>query len=145
MSHSPPLGDSPFAPRPAPPYYAVVFASLRREGDGGYAAMAEQMMRLAAQQPGYLGVESARGADGFGLTVSYWATLEAIQAWRRHAEHVVARDGGRRDWYEGYELRVSRVERAYGWRRDEGEGEGDPGTRAASAATGAAFDGGGAA
>jgi heme-degrading monooxygenase HmoA len=146
MSHSPPLGDSPFAPRPAPPYFAVVFASLRRAGDHGYAAMAEQMMRLAAQQPGYLGVESARGADGFGLTVSYWATLEAIQAWRRHAEHVVARDGGRRDWYEGYELRVSRVERAYGWRRDEGGS--DPAGLAAdapSAATGAAFDGGGAA
>ena len=123
------LDPTRFAPRPAPPYYAVVFASQRAAAPGaddGYAAMADRMVALAAQQPGFLGVESARGADGFGLTVSYWASLEAIQAWRRHAEHVVARDTGRERWYEGYELRIARVERAYGWRR-AADGALDPG------------------
>ena len=67
---------------------------------------------LAARQPGYLGVESVRGADGFGITVSYWESQEAIRAWRDEAEHRIAQDRGRREWYEAYELRVCRVERA---------------------------------
>jgi hypothetical protein len=60
------------APTPEPPYTAVVFTSLRTDGDRGYAAMAERMDRLAAEQPGYLGIEAARDADGLGITVSYW-------------------------------------------------------------------------
>src|SRR3546814_11032024 len=64
--------------------YAVVFSSLRRDGDDdGYAAAADRMVELAREQPGFLGVESTRGADGFGITVSYWESEEAIRAWRR--------------------------------------------------------------
>lgn len=107
------------------PYYAVIFTSQREtdnnaEDEPGYSAMADQMAALAAQQPGYLGVESARGADGLGITVSYWQTLEDIAAWRRHAEHQVAREQGRADWYAGYSVRISKVERAYVWTRSAG-------------------------
>ncbi|MCO5978996.1 antibiotic biosynthesis monooxygenase family protein [Ideonella oryzae] len=104
-----------FAPRPTPPYYAVIFTSQRTEVDEGYGAMAERMVELAQQQPGYLGAESARGEDGLGITVSYWQSLEAIAAWRRETEHAAARDTGRARWYSHYELRVAKVERAYGW------------------------------
>jgi heme-degrading monooxygenase HmoA len=104
-----------FASLPAPPYFAVVFSSQRREGDqAAYDEASARMLALAAAQPGYLGVESARGADGFGITVSYWASEQAIQGWRRHAEHTLARERGRRDWYRHFEVRVARVERAYG-------------------------------
>ena len=99
---------------PEPPYYAVVFTSLRTDGDQGYARMAERMMELAAEQPGFLGVESARGADGLGITVSYWKSEDAIAAWRSHAEHRVAQETGRSTWYADYRLRIARVERAYG-------------------------------
>ena len=116
-----PAADPRFAPRPVPPYYAVIFTSLRTAADEtGYAAMAELMMTLASEQPGYLGVESARGGDGLGITVSYWRTLDDISAWRRHAEHIGARNDGRARWYSHYELRVSRVERAYGWDAAQG-------------------------
>ncbi|MCH7342638.1 antibiotic biosynthesis monooxygenase [Pelomonas sp. CA6] len=112
-----------------PPYYAVIFCSQRSAQDAaGYGEMAQRMGALAAQQPGYLGVESARGADGLGITVSYWQSLEAIQAWRRVAEHQAARDQGRRDWYSHYELRVAKVERHYGW--DQADGPADPGLTA---------------
>jgi heme-degrading monooxygenase HmoA len=104
---------SPFAQLPAPPYYSVIFSSLRTEGERGYNAMADRMVELASQQPGFLGVESARDASGFGITVSYWASLEAIAAWKAHAEHRIAQETGRRTWYEHYELRVALVERAY--------------------------------
>jgi len=105
-------GDG-FTRLPAPPYYAVVFSSQRNDADPeAYAAAAERMMELAARQPGFLGVESARDAGGFGITVSYWESEAAIRAWRMHAEHTEIRRHGRQHWYTHYELRVARVERA---------------------------------
>lgn len=96
---------------PRPPYYAVIFSSLRSSGDDeGYGEAAARMLTLAADQPGYLGVESAR--EGIGITVSYWRSLEDIAAWRAHAEHTAVRHKGRAQWYERFELRVARVERA---------------------------------
>ena len=107
--------DTPFAKLPEPPYFAVIFSSLRNgEDEAGYAAAAERMMELAAQQPGYLGVESVRGPDGFGITVSYWESEAAIGAWKYQAEHATTRAHGRKHWYEYYELRVAKVARAYG-------------------------------
>ena len=102
-----------FAKTPEPPYYAVIFTSQRNEGDRGYGQMAERMVQLAAKQPGFLGVETVRGADGFGITVSYWANEEAIAAWKAHLEHKPAQEAGQRVWYADYQLRVAKVERAY--------------------------------
>jgi len=104
-----------FAATPAPPYVAVIFSSrLRRDADAGaYAAMAERMAELAAARPGYLGMESVRGAEGLGITVSYWTDEAAARAWKRHTEHLAAQRAGRNRWYEAYEVRVARVERAY--------------------------------
>lgn len=103
-----------FARTPKPPYYAAIFTSRRTPGDNDYGATAELMAQLAAQQPGYLGVESVRDANGVGITVSYWESEEAIANWRRHLDHAAARERGRNEWYEHYELRVAKVERAYG-------------------------------
>lgn len=75
--------------------------------------MAEKMLALAAQQPGYLGAESVRGADGFGITVSYRESNEAIANWKADAEHRVAQETGKKVWYADYMLRVAKVERAY--------------------------------
>jgi len=99
---------------PAPPYYAVIFTSLRTDGDRGYGDTAKRMMELAAQQPGYLGVESARGGDGLGITVSYWRDEASILAWKRNTEHQQAQRGGQESWYADYQVRVAKVERAYG-------------------------------
>jgi heme-degrading monooxygenase HmoA len=109
------MTDAVFAGLPEPPYYAVIFSSLRNADDeAGYAAAAQRMLDLAAQQPGFLGAESARGTDGFGITVSYWASERDISAWKHQAEHAATRAHGRRHWYEHFELRVAKVERAYG-------------------------------
>jgi heme-degrading monooxygenase HmoA len=107
---------SPFANTPAPPYYAVIFASIRAAADEGYGGMAARMVELASQQPGFLGIESARDGAGFGITVSYWSSEAAIAAWKGHAEHRAAQDAGNAVWYEHFELRVAKVERAYGKR-----------------------------
>lgn len=156
-----PLAPAGFAPRLQPPYYAVIFTSHQRApapaaaapggssgsssghgggagsgapaggGDGGYAAAAARMVELAHGQPGFLGVESARGSDGLGITVSYWRTAADVAEFRRHSEHAAARAAGRAAWYAHYELRVARVERAYGW--DAGEdGRGAPAGAAAA-------------
>ena len=112
------MDDAKLATTPEPPYYAVIFVSLRTaQDDQGYATASDRMAQLASEQPGYLGVDSARGADGVGITVSYWSSEAAIAAWRRNAEHTIAREQGRKSWYAEYELRVAKVERAYGFRR----------------------------
>ncbi len=103
------------AKTPPPPYYAVIFSSLRTDVEVGYHETAERMFELAAQQPGYLGVESAR--EGLGITVSYWESLEAIRNWKQVAEHVVAQQKGRTDWYAAYKTRICKVERDYGFEK----------------------------
>ena len=97
---------------PAAPYYAVIFSSLRTAGDHGYGEAATRMLELAREQPGFLGVESAR-EDGLGITVSYWESEAAIHAWKRHAEHEAVREQGRARWYSAFQTRVCKVERAY--------------------------------
>ena len=103
------------ASTPEPPYYAVIFASTTTDDTVGYADAAARMNELAADMPGFLGVESARDT-GVGITVSYWESEEAIADWKADAEHTVVRETGRSRWYSAYELRVARVERAYGFR-----------------------------
>lgn len=98
---------------PSPPYYAVIFTSKRTSGDNGYGTTADRMVRLAKEQPGYLGMESARGSDGIGITVSYWSDPAAIRAWKAVDEHQKAQEGGKASWYEHYEVRIAKVERAY--------------------------------
>ncbi len=113
------MSDVKLATTPEPPYYAVIFASVRtKQDDEGYAKAADRMVQLASEQPGYLGVDSVRDANGVGITVSYWSSEAAIAAWRRNAEHTMARERGRNNWYTEYELRVAKVERAYGFKRD---------------------------
>ncbi|KGK41225.1 JEMB protein [Nitrincola sp. A-D6] len=104
---------SKIANTPQPPYYAVIFTSIRTEEANGYDAMAEKMLALAADQPGFLGAESAR--EGVGITISYWADLEAIQQWKNHAEHLIAQKLGREKWYASFTTRIARVERDYSW------------------------------
>ena len=100
---------------PPPPYYAVIFSSVRTPVDEGYVEMAAAMDELAARQPGYLGVESAR--EEVGITVAYWRDLDAITAWKRAVDHVAAQRLGRERWYAIYRVRIARVEREYGFTR----------------------------
>jgi heme-degrading monooxygenase HmoA len=106
---------STLARTPKPPYVAVIFTSLRTPVDEGYGVTADEMVELAAKQPGYLGLESARGEDGLGITVSYWESLDAVRAWKAVAEHRMAQKLGREKWYRAYKTRVCHVEREYGF------------------------------
>ncbi|MEG3124322.1 antibiotic biosynthesis monooxygenase [Sphingomonas sp. GB1N7] len=97
---------------------AVIFLSCRTIADDtGYGEAAEAMGQLAATQPGYRGIVSTRGADGLGITISYWADDAAAIAWRDNAQHTAIREQGRARWYDSYEVIVTRVERNYGWIR----------------------------
>lgn len=103
---------SEMAKTPKPPYYAVIFTSLLVENADGYGEMADRMVDLAASQPGFLGVESAR--EDLGITVSYWSDVESIKKWKSNVEHQEAQRLGREKWYASFKLRVSKVERDYG-------------------------------
>ena len=96
---------------PEPPYYAVIFSSLRNDDIEGYAETAACMVELAALQPGFLGVELAR--EDLGITISYWSDLESIKKWKAHAEHLEAQKLGMDKWYSNYMTRIALVERDY--------------------------------
>lgn len=108
-------GTGGIANTPKPPYVAVVFTSLRTSVDEGYAVTSEEMVAMAQGQPGFLGVESSRGEDGLGITVSYWKDAESVRAWKTVAEHRTAQRLGREKWYSAYRTRVCMVEREYGF------------------------------
>lgn len=95
---------------------AVIFVSQRSRSDpDGYDAAAGAMAELASRQPGYRGVDSVRGADGLGITVSYWENEAAAVAWRDNPEHTAIREAGRSRWYTHYDLHVAAVTRSYDW------------------------------
>lgn len=100
-----------------PPYYAVIFTSLLSENTKGYNEMAVKMETLAKQQPGFLGIDSAR--EEVGITVSYWETLEAIKIWKAKADHLVAQKLGKEKWYQSYKVRICKVEREYEFNMNE--------------------------
>jgi heme-degrading monooxygenase HmoA len=100
------------AKTPPAPYYAVIFTSVRTEGDNGYSAMSDKMVELAKQQPGYLGYESAH--EELGITISYWDSLESIRNWKINVDHQLAQKLGKEKWYTEYKTRICRVERDYG-------------------------------
>ena len=104
---------SEIANTPEPPYYAVIFTSHRTHGDNGYKKMGDKMVELASKQPGFLGVESAR--ESVGITVSYWADLKSIKLWKEKTEHLAAQKKGKNIWYTEFKIRVSKVERDYGF------------------------------
>jgi heme-degrading monooxygenase HmoA len=101
------------ATTPSPPYYAVIFTSIRTDFDHGYSDMATRMVEMAHEQSGFLGVESAR--VDIGITVSYWESLESIRVWKEKTEHRIAQQIGRERWYESYKVRICKVERDYGF------------------------------
>lgn len=100
------------ATTPDPPYYAVIFTSVRTEGDNGYGDIAKEMVELASKQPGFLGFDSVR--QEIGISVSYWSSLEAIKAWKENAAHRQAQ-GRAKDWYRAFRVRICRVEKEYGF------------------------------
>lgn len=104
--------QSESASQPAQPaQYAVVFVSRQTEDEADqYAQTAERMEALARQQPGFVGVDSVRGADALGITVSYWESLESIRNWGKQLEHLQAQAAGRNRWYKSYDIYVTRIE-----------------------------------
>ncbi|EJS67132.1 antibiotic biosynthesis monooxygenase family protein [Bacillus cereus] len=105
-------------PQKINPYYAVIFTSNLSNDTTDYSIIAEKMEKLAKQQPGFLGVESARGNSGIGITISYWESLDAIEDWKNNALHKEAKKRGREQWYENFHLRICLVEKEYTFQRE---------------------------
>lgn len=99
------------ATTPEPPYFAVIFTSIKTPRDEGYNEMAEKMIALAAKQEGFLGLEAAR--NEIGITVSYWKDVASIKKWKEISEHKIAQEKGKTTWYESFKTRIAKVERDY--------------------------------
>lgn len=100
-----------------PPYYAVVFTSVRTQEQDGYPETAAHMEELVQDVPGFLGMDHAQTPGGLSITVGYFRDAEAIREWRSNTEHTAARKRGRFEWYQSYSLHVAKVERSSGFTR----------------------------
>ncbi|GAA0852208.1 antibiotic biosynthesis monooxygenase [Aliiglaciecola litoralis] len=105
-----------FASTPKPPYYAVIFTSMRTRVEQDYQQTSDEMVKLASQQEGFLGIESAR--QELGITVSYWQSLDSIKRWKQQSDHLIAQKMGRQQWYQAYKVRIAKVEREYDFEID---------------------------
>lgn len=93
--------------------YVVIFTSRLKQDSSSYDKTAKRMEDLAAEQPGFLGIESLRNDEGFGITISYWKSLEDVARWKAQSEHLEAQASGKKDWYSQYTVRICKVERQY--------------------------------
>ncbi|MGP3924590.1 antibiotic biosynthesis monooxygenase family protein [Streptomyces sp. 8N616] len=117
------MSEPQITPLPEPPYYAVVFTSVRTAGDNGYGETAARMAELVRDQPGFLGMDTAHEPGGIGITVGYFRDEESIRGWRQQIEHAAARKRGRAEWYESFAVHVAKVERSYAFERPAAIGE----------------------
>lgn len=95
---------------PPPPYYAAIFTSILNEVDESYDIMSELTEETANTIDGYLGNEHFRDENGFGIHISYWRDMEAIENWRNNALHKKAKTKGMNEWYKHYSIRIAKVE-----------------------------------
>ncbi|WP_055668660.1 antibiotic biosynthesis monooxygenase family protein [Desnuesiella massiliensis] len=95
---------------PKPPYYAVIFTSIRTSGDNGYGKVSDDIVNIVSKQKGFLGAESVRDEDGFGMTISYWDSIESINEWKYNVPHMKAKEMGKKMWYSKYMIRICKVE-----------------------------------
>ncbi|MEZ4798266.1 MAG: antibiotic biosynthesis monooxygenase [Flavobacteriales bacterium] len=100
-----------------PGNYAVIFLSERPDSPDGYSDMDEQTMEAVSKLPGFLGYESAR-VSPFGMFISYWKDLDAINAWRTDSLHAEAKQKGRSTWYTAYRSVVCKIEETHQFRRE---------------------------
>lgn len=103
------------AKTPNPPYYAVIFTSVKNEVSDDYTSMAELMVKMASEQEGFLGMESV--SNEMGITISYWANLESIKHWKEDSNHKIAQELGKKMWYKQYKTRIAKVERDYDYEK----------------------------
>lgn len=108
------MNEQRFAETPDDNYYLVVFTSQHSHDLENYSAVANKLEEIASSQPGFLGIESVRDASGFGITISYWESLEYIARWKNDAIHLLAQDLGKTKWYRRFIVRIAKIERAYG-------------------------------
>jgi len=98
-----------------PPYYAVVFTSIRTDGENGYNESLKNMLDLVKNQKGFLGVESAR--ENLGITVSYWESLDAIKNWKSNYQHIEVQEKGKNLWYKSFKVRICKIEKDYDFKK----------------------------
>ncbi len=93
--------------------YAVIFTSQHSKNTDGYAEMDLRLEELVKTMPGFLGVNSCRNEQGFGITISYWKSLEDIKHWKTNPAHQQAQQLGKEKWYQHYKIKICKIEREY--------------------------------
>jgi len=103
------------------PHVVCIFRSTRTDHSvNEYEAWSDRMDRLVVTMPGYIGHTSFRDDESRrGVTISYFASMAELVAWKQVAEHVEAQALGRTSFYSDYEVEVAEIVRHYEWASSE--------------------------
>jgi heme-degrading monooxygenase HmoA len=92
--------------------YAVIFKARINKLDSQYQATAKRLRELATREFACRDFFSVTEND-FEISISYWDSLDDIQAWRDNQEHFMAQAMGASRWYRSVEVDVVELIRNY--------------------------------
>ncbi len=104
---------------------AIFRSRLREDAGSDYRPVAERMLELARSMPGFVDFKSFRAEDGERVSLIEFESLEALEAWRDHPEHLKAQRAGRERFYSEYRLQLCEPLRAYSFDGEERYEEAD--------------------
>jgi heme-degrading monooxygenase HmoA len=92
--------------------YAVIFKARINRLDDEYQVTAEKMRALAIKEYACRDFVSVTESD-YEISISYWDSLDDIQAWRENPDHLKAQSLGASRWYRSIEIEVVELIRNY--------------------------------
>lgn len=89
---------------------------IKKEHKADYLKMAAEMRNLIEKIDGFISVERFQSLvdDEKLVSISFFESHDALDAWRNLSEHRIAQNVGRSSFFSDYRLRVVNVERDYG-------------------------------
>ena len=87
---------------------AVIFKATIAEIDDEYFTTATQLKDLAISKYGCLDFVSVTEGNE-EIAISYWQTMQQIQAWKNDPQHLHAQTLGRDKWYKSYKVEICEV------------------------------------
>ena len=85
-----------------------------------YGRASARMREIVASTPGFISFNTYSSADGEELVVARFDSLEAVEAWRSHPEHVATQEKDRALWSQEYWAQTSESVREYHWTNEAG-------------------------
>ena len=69
-------------------------------------ALTQEMGTLASEIPGFGGVKDFAAKDGEVVVIAEFDSLDSVDVWKAHPDHVAVQERGRREFFADYRIHV---------------------------------------